>query len=46
MLTSMYIIMYNDVYIVIMHNNLLFQIMNDIFPRNVAYNQNNNFMTS
>lgn len=31
MLTSMYIIMYNDVYIVIMHNNLLFQIMNDIF---------------
>lgn len=46
MLTSMYIIMYNDVYIVVMHNNLLSQIMNDIFPRNDAYNQNNNFMTS
>lgn len=42
----MYIIMHNDVYIVIIHSNLLSQIMNDIFPRNVAYNQNNYFMTS
>lgn len=42
----MYIITYNDVYIVIMHNNLLSQIINDIFLRNVAYNRNNNFMTS
>lgn len=45
-ITSMYIIMHNDVYIVIMHSNLLSQIMNDIFPRNVTYNQNNYFMTS
>lgn len=45
-ITSMYIIMHNDVYIVIIHSNLLSQIMNDIFPRNVTYNQNNYFMTS